>query len=155
MVFEAIRRQLGRSMPLARLLGIEVEEIDARHARTGLGARAELCNHHGTVHAGALFTVCESASAAALAGAMADVIMCTRFLRDVGLQATRAIHDFAIGRYTDAAERLRQIRPVAQRFGDSHAQRDLIDQTLIEAAARAGNWQSADALRRERALVRG
>ncbi len=76
------------------------------------------------------------------------------FLRDVGLQATRAVYDFATGDYADAVERLRSIRPHAQRFGGSHAQRDVIDQTLIEAASRAGDHALADALRRERAFVR-
>jgi hypothetical protein len=64
------------------------------------------------------------------------------------------VHDFALGRYADAAERLRAIRPVAQRFGGSHAQRDIIDQTLIEAAKRAGDQALANALDRERAFLR-
>ncbi len=76
------------------------------------------------------------------------------FLRDVGIPATQAIHDFATGRYADATQRLRAIRPVASRFGGSHAQRDLIDLTLIEAADRAGDKLLADALRRERAFVK-
>jgi hypothetical protein len=76
------------------------------------------------------------------------------FLREVGLPATQAIHDFAVGAFADAAERLRQVRPVAAQFGGSHAQRDLIDLTLIEAAARAGDRALADALKHERAFVR-
>ena len=76
------------------------------------------------------------------------------FLREVGLPATEAIHDFALGRFAEAAERLRQVRPVTQQFGGSHAQRDLIDLTLIEAATRAGDRPLADALKRERAFMR-
>ncbi|HEX2542936.1 MAG TPA: tetratricopeptide repeat protein [Caldimonas sp.] len=76
------------------------------------------------------------------------------FLREVGAPATQAIHDFAVGAFADAAERLRQVRPVAHQFGGSHAQRDLIDLTLIEAATRAGDRSLADALKRERAFVR-
>ena len=76
------------------------------------------------------------------------------FLRDVGLGATQAIQCFAMGRYAEAAELLRAVRPVAARFGGSHAQRDLLDLTLIAAAERAGDTQLADALRRERAFVR-
>jgi tetratricopeptide (TPR) repeat protein len=75
------------------------------------------------------------------------------FLREVGIDATRAIHNFATGRYADAAERLRTIRPQAHRFGGSHAQRDVIDLTLIEAASRAGQSALADALRREREFL--
>ena len=46
---------------------------------------------------------------------------------------------------------LRPIRSYAHRFGGSHAQRDLIDLTLIEAAPRDGQKLFADALKRERA----
>jgi hypothetical protein len=73
------------------------------------------------------------------------------FLRDVGIDATRAIHAFGAGRYDDAVELLRPLRSRAHRFGGSHAQRDLIDQTLIAAADRAGQSMLADALRHERA----
>lgn len=73
------------------------------------------------------------------------------FLRDVGFDATRAIHAFGQGRYDEAVQRLRPLRSQAARFGGSHAQRDLIDQTLIASADRAGQAALADALRRERA----
>jgi tetratricopeptide (TPR) repeat protein len=76
------------------------------------------------------------------------------FLREVGIPSTRAIFDFATGRYAQAVEALRNVRSISARFGGSHAQRDLIDLTLIEAADRAGDRLLADALRRERALVR-
>ena len=76
------------------------------------------------------------------------------FLSDVGLSATQAIRQFASGRHAEAAELLRRVRPVAARFGGSHAQRDLLDLTLIEAAERAGDAQLAGALRRERSFVR-
>ena len=46
----------------------------------------------------------------------------------------------------DALRWLRPIREIAHRFGGSHAQRDLIDLTLIEAARRAGRDALADAL---------
>jgi hypothetical protein len=77
-----------------------------------------------------------------------------QFLRDVGYDATCAVHAFATGRYAEAVERLRTVRSHAHRFGGSHAQRDVIDLTLIEAASRAGVSSLADALRRERAFVR-
>jgi hypothetical protein len=73
------------------------------------------------------------------------------FLRDVGQDATRAVHAFAAGRYGEAVQRLRPLRSRAHRFGGSHAQRDLIDLTLIEAARLDGQGLLADALQRERA----
>ena len=38
----------------------------------------------------------------------------------------------------EAAQLIRPVRSIAHRFGGSHAQRDVIDLTLIEAALRAG-----------------
>jgi tetratricopeptide (TPR) repeat protein len=76
------------------------------------------------------------------------------FLRDVGHDATRAVLAFGRGRYDEAVDLLRPLRSRAHRFGGSHAQRDLIDLTLIEAATRAGQRQLAEALRHERALAR-
>jgi len=76
-----------------------------------------------------------------------------QFLRDVGYDATRAIHAFGAGRYGEAVRLLRPLRSHAHRFGGSHAQRDVLDLTLIEGAARDGQQLLADALRRERASV--
>jgi hypothetical protein len=72
------------------------------------------------------------------------------FTREVGHGATRAIKAFGDGNYAAAFELLRPIRSYAHRFGGSHAQRELIDLTLIEAARRAGQDQLAAALIAER-----
>jgi len=48
---------------------------------------------------------------------------------------------------------LRPIRSYAHRFGGSHAQRDAINLTLIEAAARSGRDRLAQTLRNERTGV--
>jgi tetratricopeptide (TPR) repeat protein len=76
------------------------------------------------------------------------------FLHDVGAGATQAIHRFALGRHAEAAEALRGVRRDAARFGGSHAQRDVLDLTLIAAAERAGDAPLAEALRNERAIAR-
>ena len=57
--------------------------------------------------------------------------------RDVGLPLARGIAAFARGRYAEALEHLEPVRDIAHRFGGSHAQRDLITLTLVEAALRA------------------
>ena len=49
---------------------------------------------------------------------------------------------------------LRRVRNIAHRFGGSHAQRDVLDLTLIEAAMRSGQQALADALSAERAAMR-
>ncbi|MGZ9021569.1 MAG: hypothetical protein ACXW3S_16820, partial [Rhodoplanes sp.] len=45
-------------------------------------------------------------------------------------------------------------RTIANSFGGSHAQRDIIDWTLNEAAIRAGMHDTAEALANERLAVR-
>jgi tetratricopeptide (TPR) repeat protein len=76
------------------------------------------------------------------------------FTSEVGHAATRAIVAFGTGRYDDAVRLLRSVRNVAHRFGGSHAQRDVLDLTLIEAALRAGQQSLAAALSAERAAVK-
>jgi hypothetical protein len=76
------------------------------------------------------------------------------FTREVGHPATRAIQAFGQGRYAECVELLRPIRHVAHRFGGSHAQRDLLDQTLIEASRRAEFDTLTAALINERIALR-
>lgn len=76
-----------------------------------------------------------------------------RFIGEVGGPVTRAIEAFGRGAYGEAVELLRPVRNRAARFGGSHAQRDIIDLTLIEAARRDGQRTLARALEAERALL--
>jgi hypothetical protein len=76
------------------------------------------------------------------------------FVREVGLAATGAIRAFGEGDYASTVRLLRPIRSYAHRFGGSHAQRDLIDLTLIEAARRSGLVRLASALVAERAAAK-
>lgn len=74
--------------------------------------------------------------------------------RDVGLPLSRALVLFGEERYEQAVEILWPLRQIAQRFGGSNAQRDVIDQTLGVAAVRAGLHPVASALVEERRLLR-
>jgi hypothetical protein len=76
------------------------------------------------------------------------------FSREVGLPAARAMQAFGAGDFATAAALLRDIRSIAHRFGGSHAQRDLIDLTLIESALRGGDRALAAGLAAERQALR-
>ena len=76
------------------------------------------------------------------------------FTRDVGYPVAIAIRAFGDGNYAETVRLLRPIRAIAHRFGGSHAQRDVIDLTLIEAALRSGNAPLARALTAERYALR-
>lgn len=74
--------------------------------------------------------------------------------REVGLPLCRALEAFGRGDYGRAVDLLQAVRTVAQRFGGSHAQRDVIHLTLVEAALRAGQGRLAAALAAERSALK-
>lgn len=85
-MYDIVRRQLSRTVPFAKLLGVSVQDIDAQSASACLEPAAHLNNHVGTLHAGVIFTACETASGAALAGALLPAIMKMRFVvRDASI----------------------------------------------------------------------
>jgi len=69
--FDAIAKGMAIAVPFVGHLGIEITEITAGEATVVLPRRPELNNHVGSQHAGALFTVAETASGAAFVGAFA------------------------------------------------------------------------------------
>jgi hypothetical protein len=73
---------------------------------------------------------------------------------EVGAPLLKALAAFGQGDHASACATLRDLRPIAHRFGGSHAQRDLIDLTLIEAARRSGQLPLARALVAERRQVK-
>ena len=70
--------------------------------------------------------------------------------REVGLPLANGIVLFGRGDFTAATDLLRNVRNRAARFGGSHAQRDVIDLTLIASAARSGDTSLERALVAER-----
>jgi tetratricopeptide (TPR) repeat protein len=76
------------------------------------------------------------------------------FTAEVGEAATRAVLAFVAGDHAAVVALLRPIRSNAHRFGGSHAQRDLLDLTLTEAALRSGDRSLAAALAAERIAMR-
>jgi tetratricopeptide (TPR) repeat protein len=72
----------------------------------------------------------------------------------IGLPVCRSIVRFGRGEYDSAIADLLPIRTRVHRFGGSHAQRDAVERTLLEAAIRAGRLELASALVSERLSVR-
>jgi tetratricopeptide (TPR) repeat protein len=73
---------------------------------------------------------------------------------EVGLPATRAIVAYGRGDWSEVITQLAPIRRHLQHFGGSHAQRDVLQRTLLEAALRGGNGDLARGLIAERLAVR-
>jgi hypothetical protein len=75
--------------------------------------------------------------------------------REIGLPLARALVAFAKGDHDSAADQLYAVRSQTQRFGGSHAQRDVVDQTLLAACARGhGRKALGRALLNERVLAK-
>jgi len=72
----------------------------------------------------------------------------------VGAQVCRGLVQFGRGEYDSAIARLLPGRKNWHRFGGSHAQRDAVERTLLEAAIRAGRHELAAALVSERLSMR-
>lgn len=74
--------------------------------------------------------------------------------REVGMPLAVGVDAFAQGLYADAVSAIEPVRDVANRFGGSHAQRDLLTLTMIEAAIRAGDQKRARHYIAERQMMK-
>jgi uncharacterized protein (TIGR00369 family) len=70
--FDAIAQGMTQAVPFAGHLGLDITSVAEGEAVVRLPDRPELTNHVGSQHAGALFTVAETASGAAFVGAFAE-----------------------------------------------------------------------------------
>lgn len=75
--------------------------------------------------------------------------------QEVGLPLMRGLIAYARQDWDTAVTHLAPLRAVAHRFGGSHAQRDLIDLTLMDACARGAHHSLGRALLNERVLAKG
>ncbi len=74
--------------------------------------------------------------------------------REVGLPLARGLLAYGRGEFDDAADQLYAVRAQAQRLGGSHAQRDIVDQTLLSACVRGGRKALGQAVLNERMLAK-
>jgi hypothetical protein len=74
--------------------------------------------------------------------------------REVGVPLMQGLMAYARGDADEACAALYPLRGVAHHFGGSHAQRDLIDQTLLAAAAGSSHKAAGRALLNERRLAK-
>jgi uncharacterized protein (TIGR00369 family) len=70
--YDAIAKGMTMAVPFAGHLGLEITHVAEGEALVTLPEGHELTNHVGSQHAGALFTVAETASGAAFVGAFAE-----------------------------------------------------------------------------------
>lgn len=84
-IFDMIKDHMTKSIPFAAETGAQVVEIRSDGASARLAKTDKVGNHIGTIHAGAIFTLGETASGAAMSGLLADKIL---ELRPVAAEAS-------------------------------------------------------------------
>jgi tetratricopeptide (TPR) repeat protein len=119
---------------------------DGYYAFNDLHAMTALLGANREVEQATLLAAAQRAAAGTGTNAM--------MTREIGLPALHGIQAFGRGRYAEAIDRLLPLRGKANRFGGSHAQRDIFSWTLVEAALRAGDSRLAEALVNERMAVK-
>lgn len=77
-IYEMIRDHMDASVPFAKVTGVELVEVSPERGVARLKKRPEVENHIQTMHAGAMFTLGEAASGAALGGVLGDQLMAAR-----------------------------------------------------------------------------
>ena len=99
--YDMIKAHLDTAVPFARYVGVTLLEIGDGTASAELDQREGVSNHIGSMHAGAMFSLGEAASGAALAGALAPVIL---QMRPVAANASIAYKKVAKGKLTAYAK---------------------------------------------------
>lgn len=96
-----IRQQMAAIVPFATYTGVEILSIADGVGAASLKQSEKSINHIGSQHAGALFTLGEAASGAAMSGAVADQLMT---IRPVAAEATIKYLKIAKGTITAHAK---------------------------------------------------
>lgn len=94
MPYEKIKHQFVERAPFFGTVGVVLQSVGKGTARAGLDTRKDISNHLGTIHAGALFTLAEGTSGAAVIGAFADI---ADSIRAVSTQCTISYLNIARG----------------------------------------------------------
>jgi acyl-coenzyme A thioesterase PaaI-like protein len=98
--FDALKAQLSAAVPFAAHVGIALGTIGEGTATAALEQSQATSNHVATMHAGALFTLAETASGAAMAGLFLERLAA---VRPVAASATIAFSKPARGAIRAAA----------------------------------------------------
>lgn len=129
---------LNAAVPFASHARVTVTAASAAGAAAGIPDAPELRNHVGSQHAGALFTLAEAASGAAMMGAFADLMAnVTPLVRQAAIRYQHVARGpiKAEARLSEAAEQLRATLATAGRvsFKVLVALRDEGDQQVADA----------------------
>jgi acyl-coenzyme A thioesterase PaaI-like protein len=114
-------------------VGVRLEEIGDGTASATLEQREAVSNHIKSMHAGAMFTLGEAASGAAMAGALAPVIL---DMRPVAATGQIAFKKVALGTLT---ARARTSRPGAELMAEIESAGKVAFDVAVEITDSAGD----------------
>lgn len=77
-LYDQMRDTISASVPYAKHTGVQLDTLSNGRAEATLPQQDKTLNHIGTQHAGAMFTLGEAASGAAMAGCFASVLTSIR-----------------------------------------------------------------------------
>jgi tetratricopeptide (TPR) repeat protein len=166
-VMELYARELDPTLFRARTLLMDTASLLWRLHIYGCAERplpwAEVCDLARRAAAKPGFAFADAHAALAYAGAgddeaMAGLVAGLRELaaqghavaKDVVLPLVLGVEAFARGAYEEAIARIEPLMPDLVRIGGSNAQREVFEDTLLQAYLRAGRFEAAEALLRRR-----
>ncbi|MCC5611723.1 DUF4442 domain-containing protein [Nostoc sp. CHAB 5834] len=129
-MFDIIKAQLAATLPFVATTGVEVIEVAAGRAVCALEQRPEVGNHINSIHAGALFTLGETASGAAMSGTFAMQLLS---VRPVATGATIRYVKVAKGRVVAEAQVRGSTEDLAAELERDAKTAFTIDVTLVNA----------------------
>lgn len=132
-LFKMVRAQMQACLPFVNHNGIEILTVGDGVGEAMLVRTAESLNHVGLQHAGALFTVGEAASGAAMLGALAP-----RAMTMLPLAAGAEITYHAVARDTIVAK-ARTDRPGAELLAELDAAGKVAFDVEVDLADEEGN----------------
>jgi acyl-coenzyme A thioesterase PaaI-like protein len=141
-LFDMIKAQLGTAVPYATHTGVELLAVAPGAGSAALNQTPTSINHIGSQHGGALFTLGEAASGAAMAGTFADVLLS---VRPVAAEATIKYLKIAKGRITAHAKTLEEADILTARLkADGKIKFDvavsMMDEAAVEVATLQVGW---------------
>jgi tetratricopeptide (TPR) repeat protein len=140
-------------------LGVDVGDRWHEHAALWEGHADGKCLVFGDIHAamaelGSGQQALVEQRLAAMRRTAANGVEAAPLYRTVGIPVVEGLRAFHRGEYGQAVEHLLPVRFDLWQIGGSHAQRDVVDWTLTDAAIRAGRRDAALALAYQRLAAR-
>ena len=112
-----VKAQLGAAVPFANYVGVQIETVEVGAASASLEQRQETSNHIGTQHAGAMFTLGEAASGAAMAGAFAEQLLGLRPVAAIASIAYKKIAKGTLRAHAKTGDKAEVLREALEKDG--------------------------------------